>query len=82
MKEHTFDNKLAEREGWGLYDCFGSESGTPQVQRNDDADILESDTDAWAIVANGDKPHHIAVKEILAQNNPEELNRIQQLKTK
>ena len=59
------DSKLAVLEGWDLYLCIGSDDGSMQVQRNDEQNLLNNDQEAWFIVKEGKKPHHIKVKQIL-----------------
>lgn len=73
----------AAAEGWCL-SYFGSKlSGDWQVQKFDDSTDhtlpdgthppqLYDDDAAFAIVANGQQPHHSATREFLRLNNPRE----------
>lgn len=70
------DSINATKEGWDLYCCYGSCNGMLQVQRNDEQGILNNDEEAWAIVREGSKNHHIKAKKLLKSNNPTELERI------
>ena len=75
------DSKLANLEGWDLYECFCSSDGDWQVQANDDANSkwdakLKDDTEAWELVANGNKEHHKKVLAFLKEHNPSEYDRI------
>jgi hypothetical protein len=74
----------ATREGWGLFDCDGSEHSRWQLQRIDcAADVpcatgeprpaqLASDDDAWRIVWHGTGAHHVAAREFLQAHAPAE----------
>lgn len=72
MKEYQ---REAEKEGWGLFESFGSKHGKWQVQHFDDGNLI-SDEEAWAIIANGEKPHHKAILAFIRYFNPAEYNRI------
>lgn len=56
IPEKDFDNIQAEREGWGIFECGGSESGPYKICKDedppeDDTPDLENDDGAWAHVA-------------------------------
>ena len=67
----------AEREGWNIFDCDGSDFGRWQIQ--DCRDQVEggsvqphSDNDAWALVLASTLPHHYAAIDIIRRANPGE----------
>lgn len=73
----------AAREGWCVSDSNGSENGRWQAQRIDDPaayaqaagftpPALDSDDDAFRIVANGTEEHHVAARALLKAHNPTE----------
>lgn len=85
------DRRRAGREGWDLFDAYGSEHGEVQLQKFDvpeeheDAPVpypFTTDADAWLFVRSkageGSKLHRKAL-EILARDNPEEYGRIMQV---
>jgi len=53
IMENTIDNNPAQakREGWDIYDCFGSDSGPSQIQKNDDDTKFKTDLEAIKFVA-------------------------------
>lgn len=73
--EHS---QAATKEGWDIFECFGSATTPWQVQRLDDAsDVpgapqLDNDDDAWRIVLQGTQAHHSAALTFLRQHSPEE----------
>lgn len=73
---NSADSDAAIKEGWNLYDSTGSVDGSPQVQRNDEQSLLDSDIDAWKLVANGNEQHHHKTLSILKRDNISEYNRI------
>lgn len=71
---------IAFMRGWSLFDCDGSENGTPQICRLDTQDDeeglqLESDDEAWLLVVrdalDGDRPSATALR-IIREHNPGE----------
>lgn len=77
------DQALARLEGWGLFDCDGSENGRWQFCRYDDAEEasrcwgvqvpqLASDDVAHRVIANGKEPYHGAAREFAKFHNPDE----------
>jgi hypothetical protein len=84
MEEWTSeDTEKATEEGWGLFECWGSENGSPQLQRIDepiDRDaVFDSDESAWEFVykgfLTGNKSHKKAFT-ILSKLNPKEFQLI------
>jgi hypothetical protein len=61
-------NEAAMNEGWSLFD---TRPGL-QLQRDDEADLLETDDDAWRLVMTGTGDHHIAARTIIFDQAPEE----------
>ena len=68
----------AWKEGWALWECYGSDNGFLQIGKYDNEDDvddvicevhLQKDQDAWDIVWNGSKPHHIKALEIIKKYN-------------
>ncbi len=47
-----FDGMQAISEGWGIFECFGSENGDYQLQRIDEDEKFKDDRDAWLFVYN------------------------------
>lgn len=77
-----FDND-AMSEGWSLMECPGSESAPFQIQRLDNPEdhtlpgnitppLLDSDDDAWSIVMQGTKPHHVWARRFIEIYAPDE----------
>lgn len=50
MTNIDFDNTQALDEGWGIFDCFGSDNGDWQIQKVDEWDAFASDDDVWRYV--------------------------------
>jgi hypothetical protein len=73
MSEPSFDNKQAYSEGWGIFECSGSENGPYQIQRLDQEAILADDDAAWRLVADkarkGSRYHRKALA-FVRKNNP------------
>lgn len=80
----THEHSLAaSREGWDIFETFGSPDGPWQVQRVDDPDEvvadatvtvqrLNGDSDAWLLVHHGKEAHHAAAREFIKENSPVE----------
>lgn len=68
--------KLANDEGWGIFDCTGSAGGPWQLQKIDEDAIIPDDEAAWRLVVNSNVPHHRAAVEFLRIHNPLEYNTI------
>lgn len=73
------DDAAAYAEGWGMWECSGSQDGPFQVQKFDMGDengdgVPEwgDDADAWLIVGSGRMPHHRHAMDFLALANPHE----------
>lgn len=43
-------NKIAKKEGWGIFECYGSEEGFIQIQKIDDEDKFKNDMEAIRFV--------------------------------
>ena len=43
-------NKIAKEEGWGIFECYGSEDGFLQIQKIDDDDKFRNDIEAITFV--------------------------------
>lgn len=74
-----FDNGPAGEEGWGIFDCEGSENGPYQLQRFDEEAIFEDDAQAWKFVADKAKAgseYHVSAFAYLKANNPIEYDSI------
>jgi hypothetical protein len=69
------DAVASGRQGWGIFDCDGSENGRFQLCKRDEADILDSDAGAWMFVARQarlDDALAVADLAFLAEHNPGE----------
>lgn len=68
----------AALEGWGIFECDGSENGPWQIQKFDASEDhpgspqLSNDDDAWRLVLQGDLPHHAAAIEFMKAHNEAE----------
>jgi hypothetical protein len=74
-----FDNTQAFDQGWGIFDCDGSENGPWQLQKLDESDLLRNDLEAWRLVtdhANAGSEYHQKALQFLAEHNPLEHNTI------
>jgi hypothetical protein len=77
------DSVKATSEGWGLFECWGSSAGSPQIQRIDEPEdsgpVFDSDESAWEFVykgfLSGDKVCKKAFT-ILSKENPIEFQLI------
>jgi hypothetical protein len=69
------DSRAAANEGWNLYDSSGMD-GLVQIQRNDDQALLRNDQEAWILVRNGNRPHHIKALAMLMEMNMPEYGRV------
>lgn len=73
--EPQFDGERAEREGWGIFDCDGSDNGPWQIQKIDASDLLENDMHAWQLVARearAGSAYHRSAIEFIREHNPTE----------
>lgn len=65
----------SKEDGWALFECWGSDNGTPQLQRVDELAIFETDKEALIYVINkadeGSEKHKKALME-LVEKNPKE----------
>ena len=77
--------KYASKEGWNIWECSGSLNGFLQIGKYDNEEdeeglqvpiYLSCDQDAWDIVWNGTKPHHIKALKIVKEYNPMEYKAI------
>ncbi|MFN3623980.1 MAG: hypothetical protein ACK4TP_07950 [Hyphomicrobium sp.] len=92
MSEPNFDNTQAFDEGWGIFDCDGSENGPWQIQRIDNPEDMEPpppyaepvfllDDHAWDFVrreAAKGSAYHKAALDFICEHNPQEYNLIMQ----
>lgn len=74
---HTkeFDGAQAEREGWGIFDCDGSENGPWQLQKIDERNVFETDLSAWQYVVNmalAGSAYHRSAIDYLREHSPAE----------
>lgn len=71
----SFPNIQAFTEGWGIFDCDGSENGPWQIQRIDEDEKFPSDDEAWLHVAEkakaGSAYHRGAIEFIRHHNSAE-----------
>jgi hypothetical protein len=71
----AFDNGQAVDEGWSIFECFGSENGSWQLQKCDNAETFHTDIDAWRLVINyadAGSQYHQRALQFLKDNNPME----------
>jgi hypothetical protein len=74
-----FDNDQAFREGWGIFECHGSDNGNWQLQKDDEYNLFDSDPSAWIFVvasANSGSEYHKQALNFLELNNVYEYNTI------
>ena len=70
--------EAAQKEGWDIFDTYGSDSGPWQLQRLDNVDDgadstqLTTDNQAWSLVLEGSLPHHQAARDFIRVHNPME----------
>jgi len=79
MADPVFDNTQANAEGWGIFECFGSDYGRWQIQKCDEQEVFASDPEAWAHVvdrANVGSAYHMLALLFIQTFNPEETPRI------
>ncbi|MCP1757769.1 hypothetical protein [Bradyrhizobium elkanii] len=72
-----FDNNRAFDEGWGIFECHGSQNGPWQLQKLDESPRLRNDLEAWRLVvdyANAGSDYHVKALQFLAEHNPLEHN--------
>lgn len=85
MEWTTDDDIAASREGWGVFDCFGSKAGPLQIQAIDmpgEGDgFLPDDNAAWDLVhrkaSEGSELHRKALA-LIAEHNPIEAKAIEE----
>lgn len=73
MAQPEFDNTKADGEGWGVFDCDGSDNGPWQIQRDDEAEVFEDDDEAWLHVlrrAKAGSAYHQAALDFVKEHNP------------
>lgn len=68
-------SRAANKEGWDIFDADGP-GGELQVQRLDEENLLDDDSDAWLLVRTGTGEHHRVAREIIAAKSPAEWKRI------
>lgn len=69
----TFDNAIAFDQGWGIFECHGSENGPWQLQKLDESSRFRNDLEAWRLVVDYSKAgseYHKKALAFLAANNP------------
>lgn len=86
MAEWTDDDAAqAKAEGWGIFECSGSEDGPWQLQKFDDPGQhsgapspypFTADADVWAHVRTGETPLLRKALAFLAIHNPPEYHRV------
>lgn len=70
--------EAAQKEGWDIFDTYGSDCGPWQLQRLDNVDDgtgstqLSTDNQAWSLVLEGSLPHHQAARDFIRVHNPME----------
>lgn len=84
--------KAAIKEGWDIFECFGSANGDWQIQRLDTPEDAEefvgevppkiSDREAWSKVMNGTDEHHVTAREFIQTANPMEYEAMKSVVTK
>lgn len=86
MNPHEWNNEQAFNEGWGIFDCDGSENGPWQIQRIDSPEDMEPpppytepvfllDDHAWDHVrrqAARGSIYHKAALDLIREQNPQE----------
>ena len=78
------DMSTADREGWNLFTAHGSVHGSPQLQRDDEAEKFTSDAKAGDYVvarARGGSILHQKALAILENDTPTEYEAVLRLKT-
>ncbi|MGJ4953116.1 hypothetical protein [Bradyrhizobium sp. HKCCYLS20291] len=68
-----FDNNRAFDEGWGIFECSGSENGPYQLQKLDESDKFRNDIEAWRYVvevADRESEYHQKALAFLAEHSP------------
>ncbi|KVH56764.1 hypothetical protein WS89_22565 [Burkholderia sp. MSMB1072] len=74
-----FNNAQADGEGWGIFDCVGSDNGRWQLQRIDEDEVFLDDDSAWKFVtdkAREGSAYHRSAIEFVRDNNPDEYQAI------
>lgn len=69
------DRRVANAEGWDVFDSYGSANGPWQIQRLDEEAILDNDTDAWELVkakADAGSLVHCNALAFITEHNPQE----------
>lgn len=76
------DKTAANKEGWDIFLVGFNLIHSPkyEIQRIDELGILESDKDAWKIIANGKESHHIKALKIIKSSNYREYANIMKYK--
>ncbi|WP_316196665.1 hypothetical protein [Bradyrhizobium sp. SZCCHNS3053] len=72
MTKPTFDNTIAFDEGWGIFECRGSENGRHQLQKLDESDELTTDMEAWRLVveqAASGSDYHVKAMQFLKDHS-------------
>lgn len=69
------DLKLAQKEGWSVFHCEGSEAGHLQIQRLDVESVFLDDSDAHRFVVRkaiaGSKYHSDIIQHVIKENPKE-----------
>lgn len=79
MDQPDFDNTQAADEGWGVFECDGSDNGPWQIQRDDEAELFEDDDAVWLHVlqrAKAGSDYHQAALGFVKEHNPIEASNI------
>lgn len=73
VPDPEFDNAQAGKEGWGVFECLGSENGDFQICRCDEEEVFPTDDEAWAHVvarAHEGSAYHRAALDYIKKHNP------------
>ncbi|WP_316207478.1 hypothetical protein [Bradyrhizobium sp. SZCCHNR3118] len=68
-----FNNDVAFDQGWGIFECHGSENGPWQLMKLDQSGRFKNDLEAWRWVvdyANRGSDYHKSALQFLAEHNP------------
>lgn len=73
--DHDCGGKAME-EGWALFECSGTSHLPIEVQKVDDDEILEDDTQAWELIATKSTVCHMGTLRFLRDHSPQEYGQI------
>lgn len=84
------DGAAAQTEGWGIFECYGSDNGPFQLCRIDDPEVFAADlgaqilrtwtddTEVWEFVRSSGSDLHTKALAFLREQNPAEYESIMQ----